>query len=99
MHHVGHTDWPLTNNHNVEVETLAHTLAVPLVGEVGKSNVTSQLAAHDVLSLRGSRDRRRNQIRIGARNSLYGLKELILVARGGRCHSGRSVGSYKNESS
>ena len=38
----------LTNDHHVEVESLAHTLAVPLIRQVGKANVAGQLPAHDV---------------------------------------------------
>ena len=38
----------LTNDHNVEVEALAHTLAMPLVGQVGKTDVASKLPADDV---------------------------------------------------
>jgi hypothetical protein len=44
----------LTNNHYVEVESFAHTLAVPLVGQIGETNVASQFAANDVLHVRGS---------------------------------------------
>lgn len=38
-----------TNNHDIEAESFSDTLAVPLVWQVGKSNKTSQLPAHDVL--------------------------------------------------
>jgi hypothetical protein len=38
----------LTNDHNVEVEALAHTLAMPLVGQVGETDVASKLPAHNV---------------------------------------------------
>jgi hypothetical protein len=38
----------LTNDHNVEVEALAHTLAMPLVGQVGETNVASKLPADNV---------------------------------------------------
>ena len=38
----------LTNDHNVEVEALAHTLAMPLVGQVGETDVASKLPADNV---------------------------------------------------
>ena len=38
----------LTNYHNVEVKTLSHTLAMPLVWQVGESDVPSQLPADDI---------------------------------------------------
>ena len=38
----------LTNDHDVEVEPLPDTLAVPLVGEVGEPNISGQLPSHDV---------------------------------------------------
>lgn len=41
----------LTNNHDVEVEAFADTLAVPLVWQIGKANVTGQLPANNVLVL------------------------------------------------
>jgi hypothetical protein len=39
---------PRTNNHDVEVEALAHTLAMPLVGQVREPNVACELSAHNV---------------------------------------------------
>lgn len=42
-----------TDNHNIEVESLADTLAVPLVREVGETNVTGQLAANNILHIGG----------------------------------------------
>lgn len=47
---------PLTDNHHVEVEALANALAVPLVGKVGETDVTSELATDDVAEVarRGS---------------------------------------------
>ena len=42
----------LTNDHNVEVEAFPHTLAMPLVGQVGETNVSSELSAHNVLHVR-----------------------------------------------
>lgn len=45
-------DWGLrTDNHDIEVETLAHTLAVPLVGEVGETNVAGKLATNNILHI------------------------------------------------
>jgi hypothetical protein len=41
----------LTNDHNIEVEALADTLAVPLVGQVRKANVARQLPPNNVLRL------------------------------------------------
>ena len=41
----------LTNNHNVEVESFADTLAVPLVGQVRKTNVTGKLPANNVSAI------------------------------------------------
>ena len=44
----------LTDNHDVKVETLANTLAVPLVGKVGETNVAGQFAADNILHISGS---------------------------------------------
>lgn len=49
-----------TNNHHIEVETLSHTLTVPLVGEVGESNIASQLSSNNVLVVSSGGDRRRD---------------------------------------
>ena len=38
----------LTDNHDIEVEALSDTLAVPLIRQVGESDVASQLPPHDV---------------------------------------------------
>ena len=38
----------LTDNHDVKVEALANTLAVPLVRQVGETNVSGQLPADNV---------------------------------------------------
>lgn len=48
---------PHTNDHNIEVEALAHTLAVPLVGQVGKADIAGQLSSDNVsvVSDRGRR--------------------------------------------
>lgn len=43
-----------TDNHDIEVETLADTLAVPLVGQIGETNIASELAADDVLHIGSS---------------------------------------------
>lgn len=37
-----------TDNHHIEVEALAHTLAVPLVRQVRETNITCKLPAHNV---------------------------------------------------
>jgi hypothetical protein len=37
-----------TDNHDVEVESLAHTLAMPLVGQVCETHVAGELSAHNV---------------------------------------------------
>lgn len=37
-----------TNNHDVEVEAFSHTLAVPLVREVSKTDIASKLSSNDV---------------------------------------------------
>lgn len=42
---IGHK---LTDNHDVEVESLADRLAVPLVWKVGKTNVSGELSANNV---------------------------------------------------
>lgn len=39
---------PRTNNHDVEVESFAHTLAMPLVGQVRETDIACELPAHDV---------------------------------------------------
>lgn len=38
----------LTNNHDVEIEPFAYTFAVPLVGQVCKTDVSSEFPAHNV---------------------------------------------------
>ena len=38
----------LTNNHDIEVEPLANTLAVPLVREIGKADIAGKLAADNI---------------------------------------------------
>lgn len=49
--HANHWGLIHTDNHDIEVETLADTLAVPLVGQVGKTNIAGKLAADDVLHI------------------------------------------------
>lgn len=44
----------LTDNHNVEVEAFPDTLAMPLVWQVGESNESCQLSAHNVSHVAGS---------------------------------------------
>lgn len=43
----------LTDNHDIEVEAFTDTLAMPLVGQVGETDVASQLAADHVLHVGG----------------------------------------------
>lgn len=43
----------LTDNHHIEVEALANTLAVPLVGQIGKSHVSRQLPPYDISHVTG----------------------------------------------
>ena len=38
-----------TNDHNIEVEALADTFAVPLVGQICETNITSELPSDNVL--------------------------------------------------
>lgn len=54
----------LTDNHYIKVKALAHTLAVPLVGQVGETDIASQLASYNVLGvLNGRRSCRRRNYR------------------------------------
>jgi len=39
----------LTDYHDVEVESFANTLAVPLVREIGKPNIAGQLSSNYIL--------------------------------------------------
>ena len=41
----------LTDDHDVKVEALAHTLAVPLVWQIGEADEAGQFASHNVLVL------------------------------------------------
>ena len=38
----------LTNNHNVEIEPFADTLAVPLIGQIGEPNVSCELPPNNI---------------------------------------------------
>lgn len=78
-----------TNNHHIEVETLADTLAVPLVGQVGETDVASQLAADDVLhvvsSLGGGLGIARSDSLVDSGTHwVAALDEWRITARGGR---------------
>lgn len=42
-----------TNNHDIEVESFTNTLAVPLVWQVCKPNVSSELSSHNVTHVAG----------------------------------------------
>ena len=44
----------LTNDHDVEVEALADALAVPLVGQIGETDVAGQFPSHNVAHVAGS---------------------------------------------
>lgn len=48
-----------TNYHDIEVESLSDTLAVPLVREVSKADIAGQLPSNDVLAVIDDRARRR----------------------------------------
>jgi hypothetical protein len=37
-----------TDDHDIKVESLADRLAVPLVGQIGESNIAGQLPPHDI---------------------------------------------------
>lgn len=82
-----------TNDHDVEVESLANTLAVPLVGQVGETNIASQLPADNVVVLGRSGSRRRRESgRVRDRNTLDGLHEVAVLSGRRRSHGGRGVG-------
>lgn len=49
MEKTGHT-----NNHNVEVEALADAFAMPLIGQVGKSDIACELSSNDIPHIAGS---------------------------------------------
>jgi hypothetical protein len=51
----------LANNHNIEIETLTDTLTVPLVGEVGETNVSRQLPPDNVPHVGGGNGRKRRR--------------------------------------
>ena len=36
----------LTNYHDIKVESFSHTLSVPLIWQIGKTNIASQFSAH-----------------------------------------------------
>lgn len=43
-----------THYHDIEIKPLPHTLAVPLVGQVGESNVSSQFSPNNIPHVTGS---------------------------------------------
>lgn len=57
----------LTNDHYIKVETLANTLAVPLVGQVGKTDIASKLPSDNVSGVLDRRSRLRRDCRSGVR--------------------------------
>jgi hypothetical protein len=79
-----------TNNHHIEVETLAHTFAVPLVGEVGKPDIASQLSSNNVLVLRRNWRGGNCMFKVSHKIlSLYdGPVEHTIRGRSGRSHWG-----------
>lgn len=69
----------LTNNHDIKVEALSDTLAVPLIRQVGETNITRQLSADDVLVFNYAT--RRGYSRCDVRNLLI-LKSNRIHGRG-----------------
>jgi hypothetical protein len=43
-----------TNYHDIEVETLAYALAVPLVGQIGKADIACKLPSNNIPHITGS---------------------------------------------
>ena len=80
----------LTDNHHVEVEALAHTLSVPLVGKVGEANIAGQLSADNVPVV--------NNRRLGGNYwaGVRRLKFLRLLDRGIWLAIGRRGGSRRH---
>lgn len=95
----GHTD-----NHDVEVESLADTLAVPLVGQVGETNIAGQLAANHVLHVVRSlgdslRVARADSLSISGAHGVGALNERRLLAAGRGGVAGRDGGTVRNRRS
>lgn len=87
-----------TNNHDIEVETLTDTLAVPLVGQVGETNVASKLATDDILHVVGSLGYslgipRADSLGINANVVALFDKRRFLASAGSRGRNGRTVGN------
>lgn len=94
-----------TDNHDVKVESLADTLAVPLVGQVGETDVAGQLAANHVLHVVGSLSdglgvARANSLSISGAHWVGSLHERRLLAAAGRGGvAGRDGGTVRNRRS
>lgn len=94
-----------TDNHDVEVESLADTLAVPLVGQVGETDITSELAADHVLHVVGSLGdglgvARADSLSITGAHGVGALHERRLLAAAGRGRVvGRDGGTVRNRRS
>ena len=89
----------LTHNHHIEVETLADTLTVPLVGQVGKTNVAGQLPANDILHIRSSLSNSlgvlgAHGLSVSRAHWVTALNEgRTGLAAGGRGRNGRAIGN------
>lgn len=79
----------LTNDHDVEVEALAHALAMPLVGQVGEADVARQLPPNDVPIVAHSWRSCSHRVRWSlARNLRSGRRRLDGGQRGGHGRGG-----------
>lgn len=89
----------LTHNHHIEVETLADTLTVPLVGQIGKSNVAGQLPANNILHIRSSLGNslgvlRAHGLSVSSSHWVTAFNEgRTGLAAGGRGRNGRAIGN------
>lgn len=81
----------LTDDHDVEVEALANTLAVPLVGQVGKTDIASKLPSDNVSCVL---DRRRSWLRGNCRRGVR-RRNILSRGRGLKLASRRRGGSTR----
>jgi hypothetical protein len=93
-----------TDNHDVKVESLADTLAVPLVGQVGETDVAGQLAANHVLHVVGSLSdglgvARADSLSITGAHGVGALHERRLLSAGRGGVAGRDGGTVRNRRS
>ena len=93
-----------TDNHDVEVKSLADTLAVPLVGQVGETDIAGQLAADHVLHVVGSLGdslgvARTDSLGISGAHGVGALNERRFLAAGGGRVAGRDGGTVRNRRS